>query len=173
MKISYEIQQDRSAIFELSYIKDFLKITHDYEDALLDQMLQISVSYVENFLRMHITKAIVIAKIEECQKAVILKYPRINHILSIFLEKNNLQEDIIDSFGIMNYAANKITFADKCLGQNIYINYQTGFTPDNIPPQIKHGILLHLSKTYEQPDNPILVDKQIKELLQPHRIIKI
>jgi hypothetical protein len=173
MKISYEIQQDQSAIFELTYIKDFLKITHDYEDALLEQLLQTSVSYVENFLRMHIPKATIKTKIEECQKLIILKYPRINHILSVFLEQNNLQEDVLDSFGVADYAANKITFAEKCIGQNIYINYQIGFTPDNIPPQIKHGILLHLSKTYEQPDNPIAIDKQIKELLQPYRIIKI
>jgi hypothetical protein len=173
MKISYEIQQEQSAIFELTYIKDFLKITHDYEDVLLGHMLQTSVSYVENFLRMHITKAIIKTKIEKCQKVLILKYPRINNILSIFLEKNNIQEDVLNSFGVVDYTANKITFAEKCLGQNIYINYQTGFTPDNVPPQIKHGILLHLSKTYEQPDNPIVIDKQIKELLQPHRIIKI
>jgi hypothetical protein len=173
MKISYEIQKDQSAIFELTYIKDFLKITHDYEDALLEQLLQTSVSYVENFLRMYITKAIIKTKIEECKKVIILKYPHINHILSIFLEKDNIQEDILDSFGVADYAANKITFADKCTGQNIYINYQTGFTPDNIPPQIKQGILLHLSKTYEQPENPIVIDKQIKELLQPYRIIKI
>lgn len=173
MKISYEIQQDQSTIFELNYIKDFLKITHDYEDLLLGQLLQTSVAYVENFLRIHITKAIVTAKIEGCQKVIILKYPRINKIFSITLEQNNIQEDILDSFGIADYCINKITFDDKCLGQNIYINYQTGFTPDNIPPQIKHGILLHLSKTYEQPDTPIVLDKQIKELLQPHRIIKI
>ncbi len=173
MKISYEIQKDQAAIFELTYIKDFLKITHDYENALLEQLLQTSVSYVENFLRMHITKAIIQTKIEECQKVIILKYPRINHILSVFLDKNNIQEDILDSFGVADYGANKITFAEKCLGQNIYINYQTGFTPDNIPPQIKHGILLHLSKIYEQPDNTIVIDKQIGELLQPYRIIKI
>lgn len=173
MKISYEIQQDQSAIFELSYIKDFLKITHDYEDILLGQLLQISVSYVENFLRMRVTKTIVNAEIKECQKVIILKYPHINQILSIILEKNNIQEDILNSFGVADYFTNKITFADKYIGQNICISYQSGFTPENIPLQIKHGILLHLSKTYEQPDNPIFIDQQIKELLQPYRIIKI
>lgn len=173
MKISYEIQQDKSAVVELNHIKDFLKITHDYEDILLEQLLQTSLSYVENFLGMSISKAIIKADIEECKKVIVLKYPRINQILSIILEKDKVQEDILNSFGVADYRANKITFADKCIGHNICINYQIGFTSDNIPPQIKHGILLHLSKIYEQPDNPIFLDKQIKELLQPYRVIKI
>lgn len=173
MKISYEIQRDTSAVFELNYIKDFLKITHDYEDILLEQLSQVSLSYVENFLGMSITKTIIKAEIEECQKVIILKYPKISQILSIILEKDKAQEDILDSFGIADYRANKITFADKFIGHNICITYQIGFTSDNIPPQIKHGILLHLSKIYEQPDSPIFIDKQIKELLQPYRVIKI
>ncbi|MCP5370026.1 MAG: phage gp6-like head-tail connector protein [Rickettsiaceae bacterium] len=174
MKISYEIKQNKSNIFELSYIKDFLKITHDYEDMLLANLLNTSISYAEKLLRICITSSTIKANIEESHKNIILKYPSINSILSIILKtKEMIEEDITENFGTADYQINKITLADQFVGQNICFNYQTGFAPDNIPPQIKQAILLHLAKTYEQPANTSLIDKQIKELLIPYRIIKI
>ena len=173
MKISYKISKKTTEICDIKYIKNFLRISHNHDDELIVNLLNAAIDYAEQIIGIKITEYSVTANIINSKHLIHLRYGHITKLKSVHLIVNNNKIDITNEFGEIKSKFNEIKLDTKYVNQSLLISYVAGYNKNNIPHDIKHGIMLHIAKMYEQPENISLANKHVKEFYKPHRIIKI
>lgn len=173
MKISYKISKKTVEICDIKYIKNFLRISHDYDDELIVNLLNTAIGYAEQTIGIKIIESNVTANITNSRQLIRLRYGHITKFKSVHLVSNNNKIDITNDFGEIKYKFNEIKLDPKYINQSLLITYVAGYNSNNIPNDIKHGIMVHIARMYEQPENISLANEHVKEFYRPHRIIKI
>ncbi|MGC0372109.1 MAG: hypothetical protein DGJ47_000814 [Rickettsiaceae bacterium] len=173
MKITYSIASQNHSFYNLKEIKNYLRISHKHDDELLKNLLKSAIDYAEQILSNKISEHEVLAEIKLTTKNIKLKYGKINHISSVTLFDELGSRDISNDFGSLNNHRNQLILNNQYIEKNLRIKYMVGYTPGNIPQNIRHGLLTHVAKMYEQSEHVGLVNDQIKSIYTPHRTIKI
>lgn len=167
MKISYEISQNKCDLFQLDYVKNYLRITHDYDDQLIHNLFETALEHCQQILRIKIRKHTIKAKIIDASKIINLKYACIVSLASI--TSNGKKIAVADFVESLNLQRNKLILQEDMVGGDFELQYVVGYSQSNIPSGIRQGILMYLSKLYEQPPNMQQIDQQINQLIMPYR----
>jgi uncharacterized phiE125 gp8 family phage protein len=154
-------------LFRLPEIKNFLRISHDYDDAWLPNILQGSIEAAENFLRLTLLARRVEIRAENIrQSKFILPLRPIAEILEIKAHKGEVVTDI------RNYKLSDetIKFSNLPAYDYITIIYNSGYLDQSkIPSAIKQGILLHVAEIYDSHGANAALSDEVRKLYQPHR----
>lgn len=174
MKINYTITNlQKIDIWHLDEVKNYLRISHDYDDALLSGLLEAAIESVELFTGVSLHIRGLTAKIQSATASISLKHIPVLDIDSVILKKNNQDTDISADFGVILNGGTSIEVDEKYIGEDLEIQYQAGYREDLVPRAIKHGILMHVSDMYENSVDAVALSSQIKDLYAPYRIIRI
>ncbi len=174
MKINYTITNlQKIEIWPLDEVKNYLRISHDYDDGLLAGLIDAAIESVEMFtgVSLHIRSCTV--KIQSALSSISLKYSPVLDIDSVALKKDGVETDISIDFGIVLNGGASIAVDEKYIGEDLEVIYKAGYREDLVPRAIKHGILMHISDMYENSVDAVALSSQIKDLYTPYRIIKI
>jgi uncharacterized phiE125 gp8 family phage protein len=174
MKINYTITNlQKIEIWSLGEVKNYLRISHDYDDGLLSGLLDAAIESVELFTGVSLNIRSFMAKIQSVSSSIPLKHIPVLDIDSVILKKNGQDIDITADFGVVLNGGAQVAIDEKYVGEDLEVQYQAGYREDLVPRAIKHGILMHVSDMYENSVDAVALSSQIKDLYAPYRVIKI
>lgn len=159
-------------IWPLEEVKNYLRISHDYDDRLIANLASAAIESAESFtgLSLHIKQ--VTCKVNNISNIVHLKYIPILEIDEIYLLECGGKKNITDDFGYVQTDNPCLHFVDSYVGCEVEIEYKAGYKA-NIPRSIQHGILMHIAVMYENAEDAAILSSQIKDLYIPYRVMKI
>jgi uncharacterized phiE125 gp8 family phage protein len=158
-------------IWPLEEVKNYLRISHEYDDILIQSLIESATESAENFTGLSINHRHIECKIQSAKSDFTLKYLPILSIDEVYILERDKKKKITDTFGYVNNTINRIYFNDDYVDQDIEIKYIAGHK--KIPRTITHAILMHVVLMYEHSENGTNLNSQILDLYLPHRIIKI
>ena len=172
MIISYLVKDIKAEeIWPLEEVKNYLRISHKYDDNLIQSLIESATEAAENFTGLSINQRQIECKIQNTKSDFTLRYLPILRVEEVFVIKKGRKDKITDKFGYVNITANRIYLNDDHVDQDIEIEYIAGHK--QIPRTISHGILMHVASMYENSENGTNLNSQIRDLYLPYRIIKI
>lgn len=172
MSVSYFIKDIRlKKVWQLEEVKNYLRISHEYDDNLIQSLIESGIEVAENFTGISIHQRLIECKIQSAKSYFSLKYLPILSVEKVVLVKKEQKEEITDKFGQVNIITNQIHLNDEYVDQDIEIEYIAGH--NQLARTICHGILMHVASMYEHSENGANLNSQIRDLYLPHRILKI
>lgn len=172
MIVKYNISKIPSEpIWELEEVKNYIRVTHDYDDSMISNLIESATDSAELFTGIHLSPKEIICTVRKADKMIILKYPPKSDLKTISLIKNDGKEDITEDFGIFNSDFLSISLSKQYWGKNIEIRYEIDYQ-EQIPSAIKQAILIHVSYMYESNES-VFLPESVKDLYLPYRYFKL
>lgn len=161
---SYKIIESRpQEIVSLEMVKNYVRIAHDNDDAMLNDMIEASISYAENFIKSSLTIKIIETVSYNCKVILLPIFPVVK-ILEV-----KADDKVIDDQGF-SLAKHSVILNEAYKIQKSVVIYIAGFEkPSQIPTSIKQGILIHVSQMYDNRGNPAAFSDSINDIYKPYR----
>ena len=177
MQYKYKIlEKTQQSICKLDDIKNYLRISHTYDDTLINKLILSAIDAAENFLRVSLTPKLILFTVHSPgQKLFQLLYKPVIKISSILIQHKNTDQSITD-LKYELHETNGILSLQKALQayEILVLQYLSGFEEIEIPNAIQHGIFMHISEMYEREEITASgLSQEIKNLYQPYRSLKI
>jgi uncharacterized phiE125 gp8 family phage protein len=159
-------------IWSLDAIKNYMRISHDYDDELICGLINTAITSAENFTALSLKIRQVELKSYYMKRNFDLYYDPIQRIQKITITLGNQEKQINEeSYELVN---NLLAVNDNHKFDSIVMQYLTGFENDQIPEPIKQGILLHVSEMYDREEKVgALFVNELRTLYSPYRQIRI
>jgi uncharacterized phiE125 gp8 family phage protein len=162
-------------LWNLEDVKNYLRISHNYDDSLIVNLIDAAIVAAENFTGLTLILKLVHFISNKKQQSFVIKYKPINIIKKVIIEyerdKYELKQDeyYIDCDNHLFYLKKPLSNGE------LLVEYMAGFDEHNIPKSIRHGILLHISEMYDRQEQPsgYVFSSDIKNLYSPYRQLKI
>ena len=173
MKLKYKILEiDRTAIWSVASIKNYLRISHEYDDALIASLAEAAIEYAENFIGAFIHKREVSCLVTKANKTIRFNKFSEMDLTSVHQIGEEEPEDISEGFGEFEAETSSLIIEDLYIGQTLEIKYNSGFGRA-IPKALKLGLLKHISAMYELNESALDPVDEIRNLYLPYRKFKI
>jgi len=173
MKLKYQIlKKENAAVLTVEEVKNFLRLSHDYDDFLVKDLIQAAIDYAENFTGKFINVRTTECFVSKSDKEIRIKYAPLNTVLSVEKIVKGNPEDISDSFGEINLDSALLKINPKYVGEDLVIKFDCGYK-EKVPYAIKMGILKHVSAMYELNENSLDPVEEVRNLYLPFRLFKI
>ncbi|GAB4164492.1 MAG: hypothetical protein Tsb006_4100 [Rickettsiaceae bacterium] len=174
MIASYFVAEKMAHEFwSLRETKNYLRVSHDYDDELIKQLVYSAIESAENFMGISLHTKRVVVNIKNAATSFKSKYPNVIFINSVTLISGQLRNDITNTYGSFQKERNQICLHNQYKDKNIEIEYLSGFEGGNIPNPIKQGLMMHVALMYERTDKGIALNPQIRDLYLSYRVIKV
>lgn len=165
MKISYQIlDSKRPSMLSVGEIKKFLRIDHDYDNSILDNLISTSISSAENFVRYVIPEDTISINIDNVSQVIELPVLPVNKIISV-TGNYDTEEKINVKYTLFGPEKSHLRLSVDSNIRNINVTYVAG---GNISHQVLYGIMLHVAEMYDAPEK-ITLSNAIKDLYKPYR----
>jgi len=172
-RITYQVTNTQvREIWPLEEIKNYLRISHDYDDRLILSLRESAVDHAENFTGLSLHKRDVTCNVQNTSESIIPKYIPILEIQKMYLINREERTEITDSFGYIATDTQSLHFVRNYIGQDISIEYIAGYQ-ENISRTIQHGILMHVASMYEHAEDGVNMSDKVRDLYIPYRVMRI
>ncbi|MFK7974217.1 MAG: head-tail connector protein [Rickettsiaceae bacterium] len=158
--------------WSLEQVKNYLRVSYDYDDALIVSQLETAIEAAENFIGISLYTRHIVTMIQNSAKEFCLKYSNIQNINSVNLHSGQTKSVITNLYGSINQR-NQIFLNAPYVNKDIEIEYIAGYKESEIPTPIKQGILMHIALMYAHLEGDVTLNSKIHDLYLPYRIIKI
>lgn len=158
-------------IWPLDEVKNYLRISHDYDDQLIVNLIGAATDSAELFIGINLREKQINCMVNVATKTIRLKHLPISEINQISLIEKGEKINITSEFVDIKSSSHLLQTPDKYIGCSLEIEYQSGYL--EVPRSIKHGMLMHIAAMYENAEDAVILSPQIKDLYAPYRSIKI
>ena len=151
MKILKAKFQDKGShnLIPLEEIKHYLRVTHNHDNASLDNMALSAIENAENFLRFYLIERRFALKIEGGLRGnIVIQHFPLKEITSFKYTDNDGEHDYSKDHYEMDIDDGVIILNEKVKSINAEIKYVAGYGVD-MPANIKQGLLKHISYIYD------------------------
>lgn len=164
-------------IWTLAQIKNYLRISHNYDDELISTIILTAISAVENYTGMHfVQKKVEYIAISQSRLKFDLKFRTILEINTIKITDDITSKTLLAGDYTIDYSRSIIYLIEPLTAnQKLVIEFTVGFQQDLIPPTIKQGILIHICEMYDRDGESGITgfSNEIKNLYSPYRLMRI
>lgn len=171
--MSYKIlHREEQELFRLPEIKNFLRISHNYDDMWIMELVNSSIEAAENFLRFRLLPIRVqVQQDRGCNSEMILPLVPVVEVTSIFAKTAIEEAKRIERYKLEDCL---LKIADLPRFELVTVEYMAGY-PDQktIPAAIKQGILLHTAEMYDSHGTASSISEEVRKLYQPYRRMRI
>lgn len=173
MKLKYQIlEKGNEAVLTMEEVKNFLRLSHDYDDSLVKDLIQAATDYAENFTGKFINTRVIKCLVFQADKEIRIKCTPLNKILSAEKVVKGELKDISSSLGEINLDEALLEVNSIYVGHDMAIKLSSGYG-EKVPYAIKMGILKHVSAIYELNENSLDPVEEVRNLYLPFRSFKI
>ncbi len=159
-------------IWNLGAVKNYLRISSDFDDELLSHLLETSVKAAENFIGINLTyKKISMKNTNKYCLEFFLKHRPILEVQKVSIKNNNTETDLNTDQYLIDLENAKLHLPRIIKRDELKIIFAVGIDEKKLFPDIKQGILIHTYQMFERQDSSI--SNEIKNLYAPYRNIKI
>ena len=161
---SYKIIETRpQEIMSLDFVKNYIRISHNNDDALIVEMIEAAMDAAENYIAMALKLKIVETVIYNANEIWLPLIP-VARILEVKSDDIVLRDDDFIIRGP------RIRLEKLTKTQKLEVRYIAGYEdPKHIPTSVKHGILIHVTQLYDNRGNPSVFTDRIFEIYRPYR----
>lgn len=172
--ISYKIlEQEVHIICSLERAKNYLRITHDHDDALINNLINAAIEHAELFTGLTLSVKKLELSIQQVKDNMIVKYIPFLELCSVDLQESKVEIDNMKQLCNINMQDNILNFHSKLYGKDIKIIYKAGYADGKVPHSILQGILLYISTIYDYGElNQTSIDA-IRKLYIPYRKLRV
>lgn len=156
----------------LEEVKNYLRITSDYDDVLLIGLVETATNIAESFTGLSLHNRHILCEIKNAKPIIKLKHVPVLRLTGVRLASKDEKEDISDDFGFVETSNSTLHLASHYAGKDVEIEYESGYE-EHIPREIQHGILMHVASMYEHSEDGTSINSEIKDLYLPYRVMKI
>lgn len=173
VNIEYEIiAKENNDIIDIEFLKNYLRVSHNYDDNLIKMLLDSAINVVEDFLHIHINPATIMATISGVSKSFYLPYGPISSIKSAILKLDGVKANIIDQLKFKTEQGKVLCCDESIIGKRIAILYVSGYEKQ-IPPSLYNGLLQLVRRQYESEANEQINPGIISDIFHSYRRLKI
>jgi len=167
------ISLEQKEIWTLPEVKNYLRISHDYDDLLINTLIHSAVENAESFTGLSLHKRRIVSKLHiGSNTSLYLPYIPILEIVRIEQIYDKEKKDVRNDYGQIDVFGHSLQLDPKFFYKELEIEYITGYT-DNIPRSIQHGLLMHIAAMYDHTENASTLSPEIKDLYLPYRNIGV
>lgn len=168
------IKTNKTEFISLNLAKQYLRIDHDADDDIIQNMIEMTVVVAENYLGIKLFEAIwKITIYENLPSLIKLFHGPISQIESFKIYQPNGELFYLNEY---NYCFDQFTEIIRLRQQHIIekaeIIYHTGYTSSNLPAPIKQGFLEYLAKIYDMRGSDQGIPYSVKSLYQPYKRVR-
>lgn len=162
-------------IWSLEEVKNYLRIEADYDNELITSLIDAAIIAAENFTNLSLfTRQIEFTSNIQNSQGVQLKYPPLKSIEKVLLKTRDGELGLSDEQYYIDHRQKKLWLNTELEYQELIVNYTAGFDKINMPPSIRHGILMHIAEMYDRESSSnIAMSQEIKNLYLPYREFRI
>lgn len=169
LKMSYQIlsiaEQD---FFDLAAIKTYLRISHDYDDPWINELINTAICASENFLRRTLLPTTIKMHFDKIYNSKItLHSSPISEVREIIVFDIGKRTLTADDYLLKN---EQIIFKHLPRFEYITVEYIAGYIKQStIPNAIKQGMMLHIAEMYDSAGITAAISSEVQKLYQPYR----
>ena len=169
------IKLDQLELWNLNEVKNYLRVSHDYDDKVIKNLIISAVDSAENFLglSLHQRRVEFICNLRG-RHVFQLKYSPIIEITDVTFEIAEQKRQLAEKEYSYDaeYAALYLTRALS--GEELKVSYLTGYEDRHVPHAISQGVLLHICSMYDRDgDNNLSMSNEVKNLYHPYKKIRL
>lgn len=156
-------------LFRLEEVKNYLRISHDYDDIWISEIINCAIAASETFIRKHILPRRIHSKFSRIiNYSLELPFWPIISVERITCIYNN--QNIICSPENYNLDDQIVKFKKLSRFEYIIVDYRSGYTNQSlIPAAIKQGMMLHIAQMYDSHSTSAAISDEIQKLYQPYK----
>lgn len=171
--ITYEVLEEAELkIWTLDALKNYLRVSHEYDDQLITNLLNCAVDLAAQHIGLALRKKTVLMKVKDLQTDLKLKYVPVSNIIKVSEIGDKKKTEIKKDLAIFEQTRSMISFDESLHRKDYEIIYEAGFG-DDLPRTIQIGILLMLEKMYERGGDTQITDLEVYRFFQCHRQVRI
>lgn len=171
--IEYQIlEKNIEPIINIDFLKNYLRVSHDYDDDLIKLQLASAVEMTEKFLELQINQMVVRVDIPVMQKNITLPHKPITEIKYAMLIEGDNKTDLSDQLTIQYEQGVISPKSVDILDKKIEVIYLAGFV-NKMPPIVYNGLLHLVRRLYESEPNELLDPKILHDIFYSYRRVKI
>lgn len=166
-------------IWSLEEVKNYLRIEADYDNELITSLTKAAIIAAENFTNLTLLAREIelISNIQyqqHYQQHFALKYPPLISVEKVLLKTEPGELILDDTQYYVDLNKQALFLHTEVRYKELRVNYIAGFNKSNIPPAIKHGILMHIAEMYDRESTAsIAMSQEIKNLYLPYRQFRL
>lgn len=163
----------------LSDAKNFLRVEHSADDALITLLIAAARGAAEEFTRRSfITQSWKLAFDEELPEVVDLPRGPVQSVISVTSVARDGTPTVIGSgLYILNAAKDALLIDTSVMGTRVEVVYVTGYgnAASDVPPALRQGILHHLAALYDarESSEAVVIPAASLALYAPYREVRI
>lgn len=158
------------SIFTLDIIKSYLRISHDYDDSWVMELLDAAISAAENFMRIRILETHISVKFLPSCRFCSLPLVPVAKIIEVKAHVDDHDIDLHKEEYVMDKEIIKIN--NLPLYDLLSVEYIAGYIDKNdISASIKQGLILHVVEMYDSRGSICAISSEVQKLYQPYRRI--
>jgi uncharacterized phiE125 gp8 family phage protein len=160
---SYKIIDSKpQEIVSLEMVKNYIRIIHDNDDAMLNDMIDAAIFYAENFIKSSLTIKTIEVVTYNC-KVILLPLLPVLKILEVKADDKIIEET---AFSLGKHSV----ILDLSKIQKSVVTYVAGYeNPSQVPAPIKQGLLIHISQMYDNRGNAVAFSDRMNDIYKPYR----
>lgn len=168
----YEIiKRPQQNLISLDYVKNFLRLSHIYDDQLIEDLISAAIEAAENYLRQKLAKVVVKAEFFSASKNVEIFLPvtPVSKVEEVLLFNEN--EKVSHPWEIKQ---NQLIIKNMPRHQKIESTYLAGYADvAELPASIKRGIIMHVAESYDNLDSNVSISDSIKQSYKAFRRLSL
>lgn len=177
-KIWYEILEEikpkeNESIFSLSFVKNYLRVSHNHDDELLQLLITAAIERAEQYTAQQITQKIVKVHIPALAEVNEMNYAPLKRIEEVIIEVEHDKEKVSKGLAISRDGKAIILREEGFIGKKAEIIFLAGYSPHLLPSHFKEGILYLISRSYESDILQASDHSLLASLFSVHRKVRI
>jgi uncharacterized phiE125 gp8 family phage protein len=158
-------------VLKIEAVKNYLRISHDYDDLWLKDLIDAAIDSAENFLRIKLLSSICEMKFSKINYGVVKLY---GHPIAKIIEVYGRDRSGVDH-QLLHHSFKDDELQFECGGgfNDLTDKYMVGYINQQDIPAAIGGIMLHVAEMYDNHGSIILMSSEVQKLYQPYRKMSI
>lgn len=168
----YEIiDAPKQNLISLDYVKNFLRISHNYDDELLEDLVSAAIEAAEHYLRLKLSRATIKIELPFAARNLEIALPLtpVAKIEEVILHDGD--KKMSHPFSSKN---NMLLLKKMPAHQKIICIYVAGYNQAvDLPANIKRGIMMQVAEAYDNSDSVPLISEAICRNYKSYRKLSL
>jgi uncharacterized phiE125 gp8 family phage protein len=168
------LEQSKSNFITLKHAKQYLRVENDYDDEIIQEMIDIVAEAAENYLCFQLKESkYKLTLYNQLPSKIKLSYGPVTKIESFKLYKHNQESSYLEEqYYILDKFAEQVNINHSHSVRKVEITYHSGYSAELLPKTIKQGMLEHLSKLYDLRGGDQAMPLSAKSLYQAYKRVR-
>ncbi len=156
-------------------VKLYLRLDSVVDDIIVQKIITAARIAGENYTRISLVQSrLLLTAYNYVDNEISLPLGPVSEIESVILvDRYDARSNLAKNFYYFDEEEQSLVFKSTLISPKILIRYHAGFSPGDLPEDLKQAMLIHIASLYESRIGNETIPAAAKSLYQPYKIMKI